>query len=66
MGFVIRGIDTECVSALRHGGPDANGQAPLRMAAHGLSNPCRHCLDLIAEGDEMLVLAHRPFSRLQP
>ena len=30
------------------------------------ANPCRHCLGLIAEGDEKLVLAYRPFDRPQP
>lgn len=34
--------------------------------AEGAANPCRHCLGLIAPGDEKLVLAHRPFARPQP
>jgi hypothetical protein len=66
MGFVVRGIDTQYVSVMRQGSNDANGQPAVRRVAHGFSNPCRHCLSLIAEGDEKLVLAHRPFSRLQP
>jgi hypothetical protein len=66
MGFVIRGIDSGFVDLIRRGGMDANGQPAVRTVAQGLSNPCRHCLGLIAEGDDKLVLAHRPFDRLQP
>lgn len=66
MNVVVRGIETGYVNAIRHGGSDANGQPALRTVAQGTSNPCRHCLGLIAEGDQMLVLAHRPFDRLQP
>ena len=62
----IRGIDTEEVRRLRHGGHDANGQPALVRTAEGVANPCRHCLGLIAEGDDKLVLAHRPFHRSQP
>ena len=46
-------------------GPPANGP-PLRVVAQGLGNPCRHCLQLIREGDEKLVLAYRPFDHAQP
>lgn len=66
MGFVVRGIETGYVQAIRQGGSDANGQPAVRAVAQGASNPCRHCLGLIAEGDQKLVLAHRPFHRLQP
>jgi len=31
-----------------------------------MSNPCRHCLQLIAEGNEKLVLSYRPFAQAQP
>jgi Protein of unknown function (DUF1203) len=66
MGFMVRGIDTGLVEALRAGAPDAHGQPALRSVASGGANPCRHCLGLIADGDARLVLAHRPFERLQP
>jgi hypothetical protein len=66
MSFMVRGIETEYVNAIRHGGSDANGQPAVRAVARGASNPCRHCLGLIAEGDQKLVLAYRPFGRLQP
>lgn len=66
MGFVVRGLETEYVDLIRRGGKDANGQPVVRMVAQGVSNPCRHCLGLIADGTEKLVLAYRPFDRLQP
>ncbi|AMO22383.1 DUF1203 domain-containing protein [Ramlibacter solisilvae] len=66
MRFMIRGIDTVQVDAFRRGAGDANGQVALREVAMGGANPCRHCLRLIAEGEGKLVLAYRPFGRLQP
>jgi len=66
MGFRVRGIDTAYVNAMRSGGTDANGQAAVVTPARGAANPCRHCLGLIAEGEQKLVLGYRPFSRLQP
>ena len=66
MTLRIKGIPTEEVRRLRDGGPDANGQPPLVRVAEGVANPCRHCLGLIADGDDKLVLAYRPFDRPQP
>jgi hypothetical protein len=62
----ISGLPTRIVDALRAGGPDANGQPPLVRRAEGAANPCRHCLELIREGEEKLVLAYRPFTEAQP
>ncbi|MDN5789196.1 DUF1203 domain-containing protein, partial [Pseudorhodobacter sp.] len=59
-------IPTEIVRALQAGGLDANGQVPERHLSDGQGNPCRHCLKLIPEGAEMLILAHRPFPLAQP
>jgi hypothetical protein len=64
--LAVRGIPTADARALRAGGPDAHGQPPLSIVAEGLANPCRHCLQLIAEGDRKLVLAYRPFGAPQP
>ena len=64
--ILVQGIPTDHVEALRGGGPDANGQAPLVRVSRGPANPCRHCLQLIADGDEKLVLSYRPFTSLQP
>lgn len=59
-------LPTDQVRALRAGGPDANGQTAERVISNGQGNPCRHCLNWIAEGKEMLVLNHRPFGSVQP
>lgn len=66
MTLRIQGISTDEVERIRRGGADANGQPALVRIAEGLANPCRHCLGLIAEGDDKLVLAYRPFDRPQP
>ncbi len=66
MKLAIRGIPTAQAEQLRSGGPDANGQPAVVAIAEGPRNPCRHCLQLIAEGEEMLVLSYRPFSQAQP
>ncbi|MDX2204215.1 MAG: DUF1203 domain-containing protein [Hyphomicrobiaceae bacterium] len=58
-------LDTDEVRALQAGGTDANGQVPERRAAAG-GEPCRHCLQPMAAGEEMLILAHRPFPAPQP
>ena len=59
-------LPTDLVRALQAGAPDANGQVPERRVSDGVGNPCRHCLTDIAAGDEMLVLALRPFPSAQP
>ena len=66
MKLSVRGISSDYVDRIRCGAPDANGQPALLRVAEGLANPCRHCLGLIAEGDEKLVLAYRPFDTVQP
>ena len=59
-------IPTDIVRAYQAGGPDANGQPPERQISDGDGNPCRHCLEMVPKGAEMLVLAHRPFPAPQP
>ncbi len=66
MRLLVQGIPTDHAARLRAGGPDANGQEPLMRSAKGMANPCRHCLQLIAEGDNKLVLSYRPFEQVQP
>ncbi len=66
MKLSVRGIPSEHADFVRGGGPDANGQPALARTAEGAANPCRHCLQLIAAGDEKLVLAYRPFDHTQP
>jgi uncharacterized protein DUF1203 len=66
MKLSVQGIPTDEVNRLRRGGLDANGQPALSRIAEGWANPCRHCLGLILDGDEKLVLAYRPFADVQP
>jgi hypothetical protein len=66
MKLAVRGIPSDHAERVRRGGADANGQPALTRVSRGASNPCRHCLGLIAEGDEMLVLAYRPFDGIHP
>lgn len=66
MNLSVRGIPSDRVDRIRRGGPDANGQPAVIRVAEGLANPCRHCLELIREGDQKLVLGYRPFESLQP
>lgn len=63
---IFTAIPTEHAAALRSGSPDAYGRVPERSLSPGGGMPCRHCLDFIAKGEELLVLAYRPFPRLQP
>lgn len=66
MNLVVRGIPTPQATHIWNGGADAHGQAPVRIPARGGANPCRHCLQLIPDGQDKLVLAHRPFAQAQP
>lgn len=66
MQLLVQGIPTDHADLLRRGGLDANQQPPVGTHAEGGRNPCRHCLELIAPGDAMLVLAYRPFAAPQP
>ncbi|CUK08135.1 hypothetical protein RUE5091_03037 [Ruegeria denitrificans] len=64
--FKITALPTEEVRALQAGQPDAYGAMPERATSTGKGNPCRHCLQNIPEGDEMLILAYRPFLETHP
>ena len=59
-------LPTEEVRALQQGGPDAYGREPERRVSDGSGIPCRHCLTEVPAGEDYLILAHRPFSSLQP
>ena len=59
-------IPTETARAYRAGAPDAHGNAPERVICESDAAPCRHCLDYIPRGAEMLILAHSPFGARQP
>ncbi len=60
-------LPTELVTVLQANGLDANGQTPERAISTGGDGvPCRHCLDVVTANDAYLILAHRPFTTLQP
>ena len=59
-------LDTPTARALQRGGTDANNQSPKRAISNGGAIPCRHCQSPVAEGEEYLILSHRPFSEPQP
>lgn len=60
------GMPTETARAYQDGAADAYGHAPERAVSDGVGVPCRHCLRNVPAGEEMLILAHRPFDALQP
>ncbi len=66
MNIRYQAIPTDIVRALQIGDRDAYGNVPERAVSDGSRIPCRHCLKLVAQGDEYLIVAHRPFSNLQP
>ncbi|MGI9368895.1 MAG: DUF1203 domain-containing protein [Ruegeria sp.] len=64
--YKITALPTQEVRAYQAGKADAYGNTPERSISDGDGNPCRHCLQNIPEGAEMLILAHRPFAETQP
>ncbi|MBZ8117620.1 DUF1203 domain-containing protein [Roseovarius sp. LXJ103] len=57
-------LPTDQVRAYQSGAPDAYGLTPERVISDGTGVPCRHCLCDVPRGQEMLILAHRPFAAL--
>ncbi|MGB0499339.1 MAG: DUF1203 domain-containing protein [Rubricella sp.] len=57
-------LSPETVARLRK--RDDHDQPPERMPSDGIGTPCRACLRDVPAGEDMLVLAHRPFPGLQP
>lgn len=66
MSIRFRPLPTATVRALQAGGADAYGFPPERRLATSGGMPCRHCLRHVPQGEDYLVLAHRPFATLQP
>lgn len=60
----LTALPTALVTAWRAGAPDAHGLPPERHVSDGTGNRCRHCLRLIREGTDFLIVAHRPFDHL--
>lgn len=63
---VARGLSRSEALSYREGAPDAYGNAPERLVSDGAGVPCRCCLRYVPEGQEVLLVAHRPFDTLQP
>jgi len=67
MSIRIVALDSTLVKRLQNGGLDANDHQPERHISEGGGMmPCRHCLTDIKAGEPYLILAHRPFSSVQP
>ena len=66
MSIHFHALPTDQGRVLQRGGLDANGQPAERSISDGGGNPCRHCLKDIPQGIPMLILALRPFNKLQP
>jgi hypothetical protein len=64
--ILFSSMPTDQAEAYWSGATDANGQAPEVHVSSGDGVPCRHCLHHVAEGEPYLILAYRPFPRLQP
>lgn len=54
------------VDHIRTGGEDVYGNPAERAISDGVGKPCRSCLKDVPKGEEMLILAARPFPDLQP
>ena len=58
----IKALPTNIVRKIQRGGLDNNQQKPEIQISNGNGNPCRHCLKLIKEGEELLILSYKPFT----
>ncbi|KHA50658.1 DUF1203 domain-containing protein [Sulfitobacter geojensis] len=58
-------LPTTAVRALQNGGTDAYALACETATSDGAGTPCRHCLTHIPKGEDMLILAYRPFAKAQ-
>lgn len=65
-GLTFSALPTDAVRRLQSGAADAHGHTPERAISDGTGTPCRHCLNDVPAGAEMLILAHRPFPKAQP
>ena len=66
MDIVYKALPTERVRRIQNGGVDDQGQLPERVISDGKGNPCRHCLAEIPEGQELLIVAYKPFDGVNP
>ncbi|WP_117193787.1 DUF1203 domain-containing protein [Rhizobium terrae] len=66
MSIAFVAMPTEDAADLWNGGRDSYGHHPETKVSDGPGYPCRHCLKNIDAGEELFVLAYRPFPALQP
>ncbi len=66
MKLIVQGLDTDLVENLISGGVDSYGNPRQAHTAEDATFPCRHCLQLIKPGEHKLVMAYRPFTKIQP
>lgn len=59
-------LSDTCAAHYRRGGADAYGLKPERRVSDGGGIPCRHSLSMVPRGAPYLIVAHRPFSTLNP
>lgn len=62
----FKAITTQEAEAFRAGAPDAYGNPAERAVSPGVGTPCRHCLKHIPKGQDMLILAYKPFDGSHP
>ncbi|MEL7513079.1 MAG: DUF1203 domain-containing protein [Pseudomonadota bacterium] len=62
----FKAITTKESEAFRAGAPDAHGNPAERAVSPGEGTPCRHCLKHIPKGQDMLILAYKPFDGSHP
>lgn len=66
MSLKVKSYDANFVAQIRNGGVDDYGNPPEKAVSNGTGNPCRSCLAMIPEGQQMLIVAARPFPSTQP
>lgn len=64
--YLYSAIPTHHARYIQDGGFDANGQVAEESISDGSGNQCRHCLEFIEKGKEMLTCSYRPFLSPQP
>ncbi len=64
MTIQFTGLPHADVAAIKQRGTDVYGLPVERQTSPGTGIPCRHCLKVTPEGEDFLILAHRPFSGL--
>lgn len=66
MTLTYHPYDARFVARVRGGGRDDYGNLAERAPSDGGGNPCRSCLQDIPAGEDMLIVAARPFPVRQP